>query len=27
VTGPWLAEHLSLPQARHPDVLSHRETQ
>ncbi len=26
VTGPWLAEHLSLPQARHPDVLSHRES-
>jgi len=26
VTGPWLAEHLSLPQACHPDVLSHRES-
>ena len=23
VTGPWLAEHLGLPEARHPDVLSH----
>jgi len=22
-TGPWLAEHLSLPEARQPDVLSH----
>jgi excinuclease ABC subunit A len=26
VTGPWLAEHLSLPQARHPDVVSHRQS-
>jgi excinuclease ABC subunit A len=23
VTGPWLAEHLGLPEARQPDVLSH----
>jgi excinuclease ABC subunit A len=23
VTGPWLAEHLGLPQARQPDALSH----
>jgi excinuclease ABC subunit A len=23
VTGPWLAEHLGLPNARQPDVLSH----
>jgi excinuclease ABC subunit A len=23
VTGPWLAEHLGLPQARQPDVLAH----
>jgi len=22
-TGPWLAEHLGLPEARQPDVLSH----
>ena len=22
-TGPWLAEHLDLPEARQPDVLSH----
>jgi hypothetical protein len=23
VTGPWLAEHLGLPEARRADVLSH----
>ena len=23
VTGPWLAEHLGVPEARQPDVLSH----
>jgi excinuclease ABC subunit A len=23
VTGPWLAEHLGVPEARHPDVLPH----
>ncbi|HXZ70443.1 MAG TPA: hypothetical protein VEH31_06135 [Streptosporangiaceae bacterium] len=22
VTGPWLAEHLGLPEARQPDVLA-----
>jgi excinuclease ABC subunit A len=22
-TGPWLAEHLGLPEARQPDVVSH----
>jgi hypothetical protein len=26
VTGPWLAEHLGLPEARHPDVLPHGST-
>jgi excinuclease ABC subunit A len=26
VTGPWLAEHLGLPQARQPDALSHGQT-
>ena len=25
-TGPWLAEHLSLPEAGHHDVLSHAQT-
>jgi excinuclease ABC subunit A len=26
VTGPWLAEHLSVPQARHPGDPSHRQS-